>query len=396
MTSHEFRWQRGCPSDGQLRALLDASESDSGWAHPGTCPRCTHRLAELRHVASITRTLLGHIDPTIVVNEDESFRRLRPRLTAASSGATVFQADTGGSWMSELFARRAVRASSAAVAAVAMVVVLALSPMRTVADDFLNQFRVQKFAAVTIPMDLIEPFNSGILQTLSEDDKAAMKERFDALGTFETTFNMEDLPQPGTLEDAQATYGDFVSPDADDLPDGFDDAPSVYVTEAGNASYALNLAQARGIIDDMNLPIYALDDIDATTLDFEVNVPQAVVLEYKNASGERVLVGQMASPELSFPDELDMNQLREEILRFPGLPTDLVAQLSAIDDWENTLIIPIPQGAESDDVTINGEPGLLIEHDLGAAILWEDDGILYAVVGQVSSDAMQDIADSMD
>jgi anti-sigma factor RsiW len=73
-----------------------------------------------------------------------------------------------------------------------------------------------------------------------------------------------------------------------------------------------------------------------------------------------------------------------------------VAQLRAIDDWENTLIIPIPEGAESDDVTVNGEPGLLIEHDLGTAVLWEEDGILYAVVGQVSADEVQDIADSMD
>lgn len=296
--------------------------------------------------------------------------------------------------MADFFGRRAVRATTAVAAVFVMLFVLALSPMRTVADDFFNQFRVQKFAAITIPMDLMEPLNSGLLQSMSDADHEQLKDELAGLGAFETTFNLDDLPQAGTVEDARASFGEFAIPGA--LPDGFDAEPNAYATDAGSASYALNLTKAREIIDGMNLPIYALDDIQAETLDFEVNVPAAVVLEYKNADGERVLVGQMNSPELSFPDELDMNQLREEILRFPGLPTDLVAQLRAIDDWENTLIIPIPEGAESDDVTINGEPGLLIEHDLGAAVLWEKDGMLYAVIGQVSADAVQDIAESMD
>ncbi|HYI15751.1 MAG TPA: DUF4367 domain-containing protein, partial [Thermomicrobiales bacterium] len=107
------------------------------------------------------------------------------------------------------------------------------------------------------------------------------------------------------------------------------------------------------------------------------------------------VVGQMASPSLNIPDGINMDALREDILQFPGLPADLVAQLRAIDDWESTLIIPIPEGATSDDITINGEPGLLIEHNLGSAVLWEKDGILFAVIGQVSDDEVRDIADSM-
>jgi len=369
-------------------------DSAGGMAHIATCDRCERRVASLRDATQVTHMRLTRIDTAALVNAEESYRRLRPRLIAAESGSTG--SFSGGIKMSEFSTRRSVRVSAATVAAFAMVIALALSPMRTVANDFFNQFRVQKFAAVTIPMVLMAPLNSGLLETSTDSDKQDLKDRLEGLGAFETTFGLDDLPRPRTVEDARAAFGDFATPDADELPDGFDTTPNVYVTKAGRASYAMDVSQVRGVIDEMNLPIYALDAIDATTLDFEVNVPQAVVLEYKNAIGERVLVGEMASPELSFPDELDMNQLREEILRFPGLPTDLVAQLRAIDDWESTLIIPIPEGADSDDVTINGEPGLLIEHDLGSAILWEDNGILHLVAGQVSADAVQDIADSMD
>ena len=388
---NERIWGRGCPSDGELRLLMDAPGDHPGLTHVSGCARCGERFADLRAVADSTRTQLERLNSNTQINVDESFRRLRPQLAQGGIGSV----NTGGFWMANLFSHRAVRATSALATALAVLLVLALSPMRTVADDFFGQFRVQKFAAVTIPMDLVEPLNSGLLQSMSDADQQQMKDELAGLGTFETTFNMTDLPQAGTVDEAQASFGDFQTPD--DLPDGYDAAPNAYVTEAGSASYALNVAKFRQIIDGMNLPIYAFDDVQSDTLDFSVNVPQAVVLEYKNAAGERVLVGEMESPQLSIPDELDMNQLREEILRFPGLPTDLVAQLRAIDDWENTLIIPIPEGAESDDVTVNGQPGLLItDDDMGALVLWEDNGILHAVAGQVSGDEILDIADSMD
>lgn len=298
--------------------------------------------------------------------------------------------------MGQLFERRSMRAASWFVAVIAVVLAVSFSPMRTVADDFLNQFRVQKFAAVTIPMDMLSPLESMALSGMSEEDKQRLRDEFNQLGALDTTFEYdeENLPAPVSLEEAEAQFGDIDAPD--DLPDGFDSAPSAYLTEAGTASYALDTANAQALVDALGLPIFSLPDPALyPTLEFTANVPAAAILEYKDADGKRLMVGQMASPSLDIPDGLDMDALREEILRFPGLPTDLVAQLRAIDDWESTLIIPIPEGATSDDITINGEPGLLIEHALGSAALWEKDGILYAVIGQVSDDAVRDVADSM-
>lgn len=298
--------------------------------------------------------------------------------------------------MGQLFATRPMRAASAFVAVIAVIAAVTLSPMRTVADDFLNQFRVQKFAAVTIPMDMVSPLQSAMMDSMSEEDKARLKDELGNLGAFDTSFefDMENLPASMTLEEAEAVFGEIDTPD--DLPDGFDDAPNAYVTEAGSASYALDTANAQSMIDALNLPIYSLPDAAAyPTLEFGANIPAAAMLEYQDADGKRVVVGQMISPTLDIPDGVDMDALREDILRFPGLPADLVAQLRAIDDWESTLIIPVPEGADSENITINGEPGLLIEHALGSAVLWEKDGMLFAVIGQVAEDEVREIADSM-
>lgn len=300
--------------------------------------------------------------------------------------------------MAMLMERRPVRYAGAVAAGLAVVLVMAFTPMRTVADDFLNQFRVQKFAAVTIPMDLVAPFSSDMLDGAMHADPAQLEDEFGALGTFETTFDFdsqfEDMSTTLTPAEAEAEYGAFDTPD--DLPDGFDGAAEIWVTDAGSASYALNTAEAQAIIDEMGIPIYSLPDAaDYPELTFEVHLPQAVIQAWTDANGEQLMVGQMESPTFSYPHGLNMDNLREDILQFPGLPSDLVAQLRGINDWESTLIIPVPEGAETKNITINGEAGLLISYEDGSAVLWQKDGILYAVAGQLSADEVRDVADSM-
>ncbi|MFW6075919.1 MAG: DUF4367 domain-containing protein, partial [Chloroflexota bacterium] len=67
-------------------------------------------------------------------------------------------------------------------------------------------------------------------------------------------------------------------------------------------------------------------------------------------------------------------------------------------DWESTLIVPVPEEASSSDVTVDGQPGLLItkDDDSGAVVLWEDDGQLYVVAGTESGDTLLDVASSLD
>jgi anti-sigma factor RsiW len=388
-----LRRRHGCPTDGELRLALDSdgSVAEPIQQHLDGCSDCSRRFAEIASAADLTQRMcmalgVGQPEPDLQL----AYSRFRNNL-AEQPARDI----SGGTRMGQLFATRSMRSASAVVAILAVVVAVTFTPMRTVADDFLNQFRVQEFAAVTIPMDALSPMQSLATAGMSDADKQQFQDELKQLGAFDTTFDYDQdhLPAAMTLDEAEAQFGNIDEPD--DLPDGFDSAPNAYLTEAGSASFDLDTAKAQQIIDALGLPIYSLPDpAQYPTLEFSANIPAAALLEYQNADGQRVIVGQMESPTLDIPDGLDMDALREEILRFPGLPSDLVAQLRAIDDWEHTLIIPIPEGATSENITINGEPGLLIEHDLGSAVLWEKDGILHAVIGQVSSDAVRDVADS--
>jgi hypothetical protein len=389
------RRNRGCLGDGELRLLLDADLSSADQRqHLEQCRGCRERLEVIRGDAAAATTALARLDAAHnaahAPNVAAAYSRLRDRFIQDRQSGW----ERGGQRMSDFWSRGWARASGALAVLLIMMLVFTASPMRTVANNFLNQFRVQQFAAVTIPMDLLQPLQSGMLENMSEADRAALQEQLEQLGSFKTTFDLEQLPAPVTLVEAGQQYGDFDAPT--DLPADYSETPEAYVTEDGSARLTLNVDEVQALIDRLNLPIFAFDDITAETLTFEVEADPAVVLKYTTSDGRQLVVGQTKSPRLNTPSGFSMDEFREDILGLP-LPPELVAQLRAVDDWESTLIVPVPEGATSRNLDdVNGVPGLLIEYQDGAAVLWQKGGILFAVFGQASADEIRAAAESME
>jgi hypothetical protein len=89
-------------------------------------------------------------------------------------------------------------------------------------------------------------------------------------------------------------------------------------------------------------------------------------------------------------------ELEDYLLSQPGVPPDIAAQIKAIKDPSTTLPIPIPKGlATTEPVQINGVQGLLIKAVLGAGVVWQTNGVIYAVGGQLTPDQVLAIATSL-
>ena len=90
------------------------------------------------------------------------------------------------------------------------------------------------------------------------------------------------------------------------------------------------------------------------------------------------------------------SQLQDYLLAQPGVPPDLAAQLRAIKDPTSALPIPIPNGlATSKPVQVQGVQGLLVDAGLAVGVIWQKDGIIYAVLGQLTPDQILQIAGSL-
>lgn len=409
------RWlNRNCLSEGELRSILDngVDRSPGLDLHLRACPQCRERLggtAELHaSIASRLDSLASQHDSPVDLNGVRS--QMRRRMAQATPSPAVKQ---GESFLSTMWRFRAARGAVAMVALLLLTTAFVATPMRSLADDLLNRFQVEKFEAITVNMEQFTEFGLGIaLQALTADQEALMS-AVDGLAEVETTFDKEDphsnATQLESMDEIQDAFGDFRAPG--NLPEGFDNEPVILVTEAVSASITVDTASANTIVQELNLPITSLPDAtEAPEMVFELNLPQALIMHYRSDLDGDLAVVQMESPTLITPDSVDMNALREELLMLPGLPSDLVSQLRSIENWENTLVVPVPEGAETRDVTVDGEAGLLLEagefdgSDWGlelelegdaSVVMWHDDGKLYVVAGSIDGDDIMDVADSL-
>lgn len=89
-------------------------------------------------------------------------------------------------------------------------------------------------------------------------------------------------------------------------------------------------------------------------------------------------------------------ELENYLLSQPGVPPELASQIKAIKDPSTTLPLPIPQGlTTSEPATVNGHPATLIKAVIGAGVVWIQNGVIYAVGGQLTPDQVLAIATSL-
>lgn len=312
--------------------------------------------------------------------------------------------------MNRLFgAPRRAAVAVAGVALVAIMVATALvAPVGTLADNLLSQFRVHQFAAITIPMDLVQQY-AGASKSLTPQDMQQIQTELKSLGSFSTTLTKQSVTPVASLADAKAHMGGSLAvPASNALPSGFTAQPKVYVGNAGTAQVTVNVAKLESALSKYSLTVQGLPNPATTpTVTFSLDVPASAVLDYQSGTNHLV-VGQMASPTLNTPSTVDVNGLRDTVLSIPGLPADLVAQIRSVNDWTHTLIVPIPSGFTSSQTTVNGHAALLItgkgtgaNGQSGSAVLWQvpqSNGtpMLYIVAGQgLSGNDVMNVAKSM-
>lgn len=381
-----------CLTEGELRAYADGEvlETDPGTlaAHLATCPGCRSRLEQIRVGAEATSTLIARLgsaheapDPAV------AYQRLRQRTGQAQEtrleGVTLMDRIRG-------MPRRTAAAGALVIAI--MVLMITVAPIGTLAQDVINRFRVQQFAAITIPMDTIQQF-SGMAQAMDPAAKAQVKSELEALGQFSTTLGRESVHEASSTDEANAHLNGTLAVPSD-LPSEFAGVqPKIFLGDAGTAQYTLDVAKFQEMAGRMNMSIAGLPDPAQTpTVTFTVNVSNSAAFVYE-ANGKRLIVGQTQSPTLDIPSSVDVDAVRESIL--PILPPDMAGQVRQIHDWKNTLIVPVPSDATTSQKSVNGVPALLIESKNGAAVLWQKDGTLYAVAGQAGASDVLSVADSM-
>jgi hypothetical protein len=111
----------------------------------------------------------------------------------------------------------------------------------------------------------------------------------------------------------------------------------------------------------------------------------------------------MSSPQVHIPPGLDLVAIGEAGFKFLGIPDADARRLAQSIDWTSTLVIPLPANVvQYREVTVDGVPGLLIEHRAesgsrrSASLLWQKNGVLYGITTKdVDPLVAMQVADSL-
>jgi hypothetical protein len=184
------------------------------------------------------------------------------------------------------------------------------------------------------------------------------------------------------------------------LPTGVSGQPSFGVVSHATGSLTFDAERLRASAAKKGVQVNTMPEkINGSKL--VVNAGPALVEAWglsANTSGTQMPTLVIAQTRVPTVDSTGATaaDLEDYLLSQPGVPPDIASQIKAIKDPSTTLPIPIPKGlATTEQVQINGTPGLLIKAVLGAGVVWQTNGVIYAVGGQLTPNQVLAIARSL-
>jgi hypothetical protein len=357
-------------SDGALRRLHDDrfAVSNRERDHLDTCNRCRRSAERVAEDAAHAGRMFADT-PAPVVGTEVALARLRQHVT---SGASL----PGAALPTPRRSRR-----RWALGAIAVPVVVAGLVVSANAAGWLSIFSPTKVAPVTL--------TSSSLNGLP--DLAAYGKM--------TATNLDPRQVAGPAEAASITGLSVLTPST--LPGDVPTTVRWEVVGHGSATFTLDAATAAAAAAKAG---HAAPDIPAVLNGTTVTVDAgpAVVAVYGASIGgsespPTLVIAQGVRPTAA-TNGATLKQLEDFLVAQPGVSPQLAAEIRAIGDPGSTLPIPVISGVmTSQTISIDGVQGVVTGDStgLGSAVIWEKDGVVYAVGGLLPESEVLDIARSL-
>ena len=304
--------------------------------------------------------------PALDLDAGAALARLRER---AQAGGTADRSRSA-----QVF-RAPLKWAGAGAAAVVVAVSLGLTG---VADSIFQIFEARQFTAVNVA--------PGDLRTL---------EQLGAYGTI--TWSERPVPHQVANAAAASAATGLAAP-AVNLPARVSGPATYAILERTTATFTFDAAKAGAAaakIDRTLPPMPA--SIDGSTLTFTGG--PAIVVTYGSGQDAPAIVAGVAKTPTVGSDRASIAQIQAYLLAQPGISPELAAQIRNINDPASTLPVPIPVGqATTKRVTVHGvTTGLFVGDStgIGSGVIWQQNGLVYAVGGTLTESETLAVANSL-
>lgn len=394
-----------CPDIGAWRAWLDhEDESPHFDGHLAGCPGCQRLIADLREDAASVHAALALLAPIGLPSAAETVLA-RERLRSQRGQEDTSPIPLHTQEPIPMFLRRISNPWRVAVgglaAAVTLSLLVAFTPQGSAAAaSFLAQFRSQQVAAVELSpqtqADIMRTLNTlGNLGTVKLPNGVVDPARAEAAARIAA----EQAKVTSLTEAGQSVGFTLQTPDPATLPAGLDKAPQIRVMPASQVRFTFDKAKASEYFRSTGHPAVNMPDkFDGATL--VVSIPSAAILQYGDKGArDAVIIGEAGELVVDVEGgKVSLPEMRDFLLGLPGLPQSTVAQLKQLQNWNETLPIPIPVDKVNwQSATFKGNQGLLLNDNsgVGSAAIWHANGHLYGVAGSLKATDLKRIADGL-
>jgi len=361
-----------------LDGEMDRSKRREIEEHLKWCPECMQLLEELRAAESLADRTLGPYleDSQLNAREPEgAWDRLQPRLRRVRREA----------WFGMV---RRYRVATVGLAAVLVLAIgLSFGPVRAAAGRFLSIFRINRFETIAVTPDTLARVQEVIRQGFG-------LVKIGELGEVE----FETSGPRGLVSNDQAEKAlGFPLRLPTFLPEGME-LQGLTASPNASLSVTLDVAKANQLLKSLGGETMLPEELDGEK--FVLRVPASVDAQFGGQGTFHVL--QAMSPELDVPGNASPDAVRDAVLGMPFLPDSVKRQIRSIDDWQHTFLVPDVEGS-TQEITVDGVAGVYVtlpeeyREDSGPVniMVWEKDGVVYAVTGQFSLEEALMIGNSM-
>ncbi len=252
--------------------------------------------------------------------------------------------------------RRFVPALAGAGLVAALALAFSLDPVRAAAREFLDLFRVKRFAAVPVDPQRLERLARG-----GVDFKSLVADQVQVVVAPQEPVEVAS-PEAGAVEAGIVAHLPTVLPRRAELAQTTLGRPGSFRVQVDTAKLEA-LALAAGA-DEVEIPGWW----NGATIDVEMPPVLAVryartfdAVEGRPPREDSFVLFQSATPQVELPEGFDLAILGRLGLRVAGMSAEEALSFSRAIDWRATFLVPVPiQGGTFREVEVSGRTGLLV------------------------------------
>ncbi|MEZ0537104.1 hypothetical protein ACAG39_07585 [Caldicellulosiruptoraceae bacterium PP1] len=269
---------------------------------------------------------------------------------------------------------------AATVASILVLVILIFTPAGKALSDALNIFRVSNISTINLTNNDINTIVNKINEVGEKniDLKQYGKIEVENEGNQE----IQSLSQMATLEaennfkvkipNLEGKYNDFY-------------LTSGYFEKSKKLTFTLNVDTVNDLLSTLGAGKLLPQELNNKT--FKVKLNNSIYLNFTKTNSDNSQIYfsymQVKSPELTLPENVDANEIKDVLLSLPFIPENIKTQINAIKDYKHTLPIPVLKDTQTtQEVNVNGQNGILIEDNKTSdkVLIWVDsDNNIYTI-----------------